>query len=288
LINPVVVASHSCITGEGPLWHPDDQQLYWTDIPSGIVYRYDPASGNSEIAYRGAPVGGMTLQEDGRFLFFMEKGAIARWDRHSRNNELHYLIRELPLERNCRFNDVIADPLGRVFCGTTNNTYDAGRLYCLDTDGSIHLMFETGLSNGMGFAPDGTGFYHIDSTARTITRYDYDQASGSLGNPHLVIQAKDGMPDGMTVDSEGYLWIAFYQGGMVIRSTPQGEIVQRIPFPVKHTTSLTFANPHHDTLYITTAKGDRNPDSSIGAGALFRLNVGVSGIPEFRSKIQFS
>lgn len=128
--------------GEGPVWHPLEKRLYWTDIETGRMFRYDPASGNHEQFYSGPRVGGFTVQPDGSLLLFRDKGNIALW----RNGEIvKTIVEELPEEHAGRFNDVRADPQGRVFCGTlTNAAPNTGRLYRLDTDGRITKIRDDG------------------------------------------------------------------------------------------------------------------------------------------------
>ena len=107
----------ACETGENPLWHAIEQKLYWCDIPNGRIFRFDPATGLHEQCYEGRPVGGFTVQYDGSLLLFMDRGTIARWH----DGELTEIVESIPAELESRFNDVIADPKGRVYCGTTVN-----------------------------------------------------------------------------------------------------------------------------------------------------------------------
>ena len=111
---PELIADHQCECGENPLWHPAEKRLYWVDIPTGRMFRYDPATGAHEQCYAGEVVGGFTVQEDGALLLFMARGAVRAW----RDGFLGTAVPEIPRERESRFNDVIADPLGAVFGGT--------------------------------------------------------------------------------------------------------------------------------------------------------------------------
>jgi sugar lactone lactonase YvrE len=283
-IEPELIVDRQCALGEGPLWHPLDRRLYWTDITGGRVLRYDPASGTHEVCYEGETVGGFTIQADGALLLFMARGAVKRWC----EGELTTVIEDIPDERESRFNDVIADPAGRVFCGTMPVGERPGRLYRLDLDGVLFPVLEdAGVSNGMGFTPDRRQFFHTDSTKRTITRFDYDEATGALSEPHLFIRALEGegIPDGMTVDAEGFLWSARWDGGCVARYAPDGDEVLRVPFPARRVTSVTFGGEGCADLYVTTAGGDDRATYGPGAGALFRLRPGVRGLPEFLSRV---
>ena len=109
-MEPEKIVDYACYIGENPLWHPQEKRLYWTDIPAGRLFRYDPAIGQHEACYTGAPVGGFTFQADGGLLLFMEQGKIAKW----RGGELETIIESIPEVHGSRFNDVIADPQGRV------------------------------------------------------------------------------------------------------------------------------------------------------------------------------
>ena len=152
-MEPELVADYQCQVGEGPMWHPMEKRVYWTDIPTGRMFRFDPSTGEHERFYEGEEVGGFTVQDDGALLLFMATGAVARW----RDGDLSHIVDEIPEERESRFNDVIADPAGRVFCGTMPTGDSLGRLYRLDLDGSLTVVLEgIGISNGMGFTPGPT------------------------------------------------------------------------------------------------------------------------------------
>lgn len=281
---PELIADYQCHNAENPLWHPFEQRLYWTDIPTGRLFRYDPATNTSEQIYSGEPVGGFTIQADGSLLLFKTRGTIEIWQ----EGKITTVIAEIPQERESRFNDAIADPNGRVFCGTMPTPKRKGRLYRLDTDGSLTVMLEgISVSNGMGFTPDRKQFYHTDSDEREIYLFDYDQFSGNLSNKRVRITTPvgEGVPDGMTVDASGYIWSARWDGGHLFRYTPDGTEILRVPFPAKKVTSVTFGGSDCTDIYVTTAGGDRRDEEGAGAGAVFRLNLGIRGVPEFLSKI---
>ncbi len=283
---PELIADYACIVGEGPLWHPDEGRVYWTDITGGKLFRYTPATGEHEQCYAGDQVGGFTIQEDGALLLFMARGAVKTW----RDGKLTTVIEDIPDERESRFNDVIADPRGRVFCGTMPTPTRKGRLYRLDTDGSLTVMLEDiGCSNGMGFTPDRSQMYYTDSEAYKIYLFDYDESTGDLSNEHVFEQHEPsgGLPDGMTVDSAGRVWSARWDGSALVCYDPDGSIVQTIDFPVKKVSCATFGGPEYEDLYVTTAGGDQKETDGALAGSLFRLRLpGVRGVPEFRSRIR--
>jgi sugar lactone lactonase YvrE len=283
-LQPTLVADYACETGENPLWHPIEQRLYWTDIPAGRLFRYDPAHGNHEQCYQGRPVGGFTIQENGSLLLFMNRGTIAFW----RDGKLVEIVPEIPDERASRFNDVIADSRGRVFCGTMSTDERKGRLYRLDVDGSLHLLLEgIGCSNGMAFTLDGRGFYYTDSFAREIYLFDYNVQDGSITNRRVFARfaEADGLPDGVTLDSEGRLWCAMWDGACIVRLRPDGSVETRIALPTRKVSSVTFGGSEYSDLYITSAGGHTKKEEGPFAGSLFRLEGQIRGVPEFFSRI---
>ena len=281
---PELIADYACEVGENPLWHAAEQRLYWLDIPAGAIFRYDPASGRHEQCWSGEPIGGFTIQRDGSLLLFMARGAINIW----REGQLTTVIGEIPDERTGRFNDVIADPTGRVFCGTAPAQPHRSRLYRLDINGTYAKLLD-GLefANGMGFTPDYSAMYLTDSAGRKIYRFDYEQATGAITNQRVFLDGSaDGLPDGMTVDADGYIWSARWDGSCLIRYTPDGVAVQRIAFPVKKVSSVIFGGADYRDMYITTAGGNNKPDEGKLAGGLFRLRLNIQGRPEHLSNIQ--
>ena len=281
---PELIADYGCVTGEGPLWHADEKRVYWLDIPQGRMLRYDPATGKHEQCYQGEIVGGATLQADGTLLMFMAKGAVKVW----RDGFVRTILEEIPDERESRFNDVIADPGGRVFCGTMPAKDRLGRLYRLDPDGTLTKLLEgITCSNGMGFTPDRKQMYYTDSMKREIYLFDYDEGTGDISNQRLFVRTPegDGIPDGMTVDAEGFIWSARWDGSCLVRFRPDGSEDRRIMFPAKKVSCPIFGGYNHADIYVTTAGGQNKATEGAGAGALFRMNLGIRGVPEFRSRI---
>lgn len=283
-MNLELIADYNCIVGEGPMWHPIENAVYWADIPQGRIFRYDPNTGEHGLFFEGGEVGGFTVQDDGSLLLFMESGTVASL----RQGKLEYLIDEIASERDTRFNDVIADPAGRVFCGTMPSDSHLGSLYRLDTDGSIsHVLGGIGISNGMGFTPDGKQMYYTDSPTHNIYIFDYDIATGELSNQRVFVNTgeNDGIPDGMTVDAEGYVWSARWDGSSLVRYSPQGEQVNRIWFPARKVSSVIFGGGDYTNMYVTTAGGQDKTGEGPGAGCLYRINLGITGKREYLSKV---
>lgn len=279
-----LIADVPCEIGENPLWHPVEQRLYWTDIPRGRIYRYDPETRIHEEIYRGRPVGGFTFQSGGGLLLFMDRGGIDIW----RDGSVCQLLEEIPAERESRFNDVIADPTGRVFCGTMASNHEKGRLYRRDVDGTLRVVL-SGIecSNGLAFGPEGRSFFYTDSLRGEIYRFEYSALSGEIKERQVFTSfpAAEGLPDGLTIDTDGCLWSAFWDGSCVVRLSPEGTVIDRVKVPTPKTSSLSFGGQHFDELYITTAGGAQRGAENPHAGALFSCLVGMRGFPENSSQI---
>lgn len=281
-----VVANYGHRIGENPLWHPDEARLYWCDIYEGRLYRYDPASGAHEQVFEGDRIGGFTFEADGSVLLFQDAGAIRRW----RDSEgIVETVVDPGAVHDQRFNDVIADPEGRVFCGTYAPEGDStAALYRLDTDGTLtEVRNGLALSNGLGFSPDRSTLYHTESYAGTVHQYDYDVATGAISEPStfVSVDTDDGIPDGLTVDAEGDVWSAMFGGGCVVRYATDGTIRGRLAVPTAVVTSLTFGGRRLDALYVTTGGGDDPETYGPQAGTLYRFPAEVTGHTEYRSRI---
>ncbi|NLT43118.1 MAG: SMP-30/gluconolactonase/LRE family protein [Anaerolineae bacterium] len=283
-MQPEIVADTQCEIGENPLWHPLEKRVYWTDIPRGRMYWYDPATGAHKCFYEGDVVGGFTIQADGALLLFMARGAIKLW----KSGQFTTIIDEIPAERESRFNDVIADPYGRVYCGTMSTESRLGRLYLLETDATLKLILDNvGTSNGLGFTRDQKSVYHTDSRKREIYRFKLHYDTGYLSHRQVFVSVPEGEggPDGMTVDAEGRVWSARWDGGCLVRYDAEGKEERRIEFPARKVSSLTFGGDKYEDVYVTTAGGQDRENEGSGAGALFRVQVGVKGVPEFMSRV---
>ena len=280
-----VIANLKCHTGEGPMWHPDEKCLYWVDIPAAKLFRFCPETGETTTYDTGAAVGGYTIHEDGRLLLFMAEGAVKLWQNGA---VVETVIESLPEEHGNRFNDVIADPEGRVFCGVMSTKQRKGRLYRLDPNGDITVVLEnTGTANGMGFSPDLKQMYFCDSHERTISLFDYDRETGELTNRRIIVKTEgdEGKPDGMTIDAEGFVWSARWDGSRLVKMTPEGKRLDHVLFPVKKVSCVTFGGDDLTDMYVTTAGSYDTAENGKLAGALFHLNLGVKGRAEFRSRL---
>ncbi len=282
---PEVVVDCGCELGEGVLWHPDEGVVYWTDIVNGRLYRYDPLTETHEKVYEKGEIGGLTFQIDGSLLLFMEDGAVRKFD----GGKVKTIIKKIPDEVGGRFNDVIADPLGRVFCGTMPKEGRPGRLYRLRSTGKLELLFDdVELPNGMGFSPDKTRFYFTDTRSRRIYVFNYDGTTGEISDRRTFayVPESNGDPDGLAVDSDGYVWSARWDGGCIVRHDRGGEATERIKLPAKKVTSLSFGGKDYNEIYISTAGGDKRAEEGELAGSLFKITFeNLTGHPEFKSRV---
>lgn len=281
-----VVASQSEL-GEGPVWHPLEQVLYWVDIFQGRFHRFDPRSGDHQVKDLGLVITAMALRASGGFVLATGKG-FAFYD--PALGRLEFLgDPDADETGDTRFNDGKTDRQGRFWAGKMGS-HPTNSLFCLLPDRSIRRM-ESGvnISNGLGWSPDNRTFYFTDSPARVIYAYDFDPLSGSIANRRVFASIPDapreGFPDGLAIDEEGYIWSARWGGWKVVRYAPDGSIEREIAMPVEFPTSCAFGGPELDELYITSAYveirdlADRRAMQP-QAGDVFRLKTHVRGLPE--------
>ena len=280
-MQPQLLVNEHCRCGENPLYDEARDVLYWCDIPAGRIFALDVKSDAHRTVYQGEECGAFTLQEDGTLLLLLH-GEAALLDPDS--GHLTPLENDIVCETG-RFNDCIADPRGRVFAGTMGaNNQKNGALFALDADlNAVEICAGTGCSNGLAFTPELRGLYWADSTAKTVYRFDYDERSGALSNRREWLQTPDLVPDGLTVDASGNLWIAFYDGGFLRFYDANANLIEEVDIASKHVTSCVFGGANFEHLFVTTAGGKEGDDSL--DGALFRLTPPIGGRAEFRSKI---
>ena len=268
--------------GEGPLWYPEEELLYWVDIEGESFHRYSLETGKGDTVQVGQPIGCLAFRESGGLVFGLRDG-LAFWDKET--SEIEIIDNPETGRSNARFNDGKVGPGGRFWAGTLGED-DQSCLYKLDPDGSIHIM-ETGIqiSNGIGWSPDHKIMYYTDSHLRVIYAYDFDLDSGSISNRRdfVKVPVEDGFPDGLTVDSEGFVWSAHWDGWRLTRYDPNGKIERIVYLPVQRPTSCTFGGRDLDQLFITSAwtgLNDTERREQPLAGDLFLLKTDVKGQKE--------
>lgn len=269
--------------GEGPIWRRREQALYWVDIEDTAYFRYDPASGGGapERIDVGVHIGALGARAAGGLVLACSQG-FAIWDTGSR---LRLLGNPEAAKVGCRFNDGAVDRRGRFWAGTLGDPFN-NALYRLDPDGTIQQL-ATGfdICNGIGWSPDNRTMYFTDSTPAVIYAFDFDLESGAIANRRVFADSSDhpGLPDGLTVDSEGGIWSARWGAGCVERYDPAGKLERTLPVPATFPTSIAFGGAQLDTLYITSANTeiprDRRGQHPLD-GDLFHVHLDVRGLPE--------
>jgi sugar lactone lactonase YvrE len=278
----LVVDAHA-ICGEGPVWHPDQQIVSWVDIDGRRVHWYDPATHVDTSVDVGQEVGAALPRRSGGLILALRDGFAAL-----EGDSPRMLVEVEADNPDNRMNDGKCDAAGRLFAGTMAfaQHHGAGALYRLDPDLRVtRVLTNVSISNGIDWSLDGTRMYYIDTPTRGLDVFDFDPATGELGARERMITFPDahGSPDGMTVDAEGYLWIAFWGGWAVRRYRPDGTFDREIKVPAAQTSSCAFGGPDLGDLYITTAgrniTGTERAAEQPHAGGLFRCRPGVKGRP---------
>jgi sugar lactone lactonase YvrE len=279
-----LVADVRAVLGEGPVWVEREQALYWVDIKGYKVFRHTPGDGalkTWETPYR---VCSLAPRASEGFIAGTEDG-FSRVDLAA--DRFIPLVNPEPGRLTNRFNDGKLDRSGRFWAGTMDNdeVEASGALYRLDPDGRWARVDDGyKVTNGPAFSPDGRLMYHNDSARQVTYLFDLDDAgNASNRRVHLQFGEGDGYPDGMTVDSEGCLWIAFWDGWSVRRFSPGGELIDHIEVPVARPTSCAFGGTALDQLFITSAGiglSDEERRMQPNAGGLFMAVPGVAGIAD--------
>jgi D-xylonolactonase len=281
------------------MWDHKNQMFYWSDMLAGQIWSYNPANQKIELTAEGKNVSGFSMNREGGFVCACHQG-LYLWDK---NHGWRLIASEFEGQA-LHSNDAVADAKGRFIFGTTfydqtvGDNYTKGRLYSVATDGKISIIDEGWhLSNGIGFSPDNKVIYVTDTVPRIIYKYDYDLAAGTMRNKKVFVKIPDtdGIPDGMTVDAEGFVWSALWYGSAVVRFDPDGKEERRIHVPSGQTSSVMFGGPDFTDLYVTTAAevvrlsaAPKGYDfDAPHNGSLYRFHPGIRGLPEHFANIVF-
>jgi sugar lactone lactonase YvrE len=272
-----------CTLAEGPLWDPARGQVHWLDIVAGTVHtgRLDGQQVTAQTALVvDETAGALALADDGGLLVAGTKALV-----HVRADGSRQWGPPLLPPGPSRLNDGQVDPAGGFVVGSLSRDGREGGevLLRVAPGGAVQVLDDDlTLSNGLGWSPDGTVLYSIDSVPGVVYRRRWDPASGQAGPREVLARVSDGTPDGMCVDAEGRLWVALYGAGQVHCLLPDGTLVGAVDVPAPHTTSCAFVGPDLDLLVVTTATENlsreqrrAHPDS----GRLFTARVGASGRP---------
>lgn len=269
--------------GEGPCWSPALNALLWVDLHAGVLHRLDLRDDSHREYLVGQPVSAIVPRSEG-FLVALRDG-IAELD--DLGSTVHMVKSFLPDRSLMRCNDAACDSRGRLWVGTMADDCSPGRggVYRFTSEGDLVLMIpDTTIANGIGWSPEDDMMYFIDSAAKTIDRFAWNPDEGSIGRRSVFVDTAEwaGMPDGMAVDADGCVWVAFFGGGAVRRFTPAGRLDVAVTLPVTQVTSCAFGAGELDTLFITTGcrgLNARQRQEQPQAGNLFACHPPARGHP---------
>jgi sugar lactone lactonase YvrE len=272
--------------GEVPVWDVAEQALYWVDIEGKLLQRLTPATGKVERWQMPERIACFALREKGGMIVAFASG-IAFYDLDT--GGIEWIARPDPVPTN-RFNEGKCDRRGRFWAGTMDDRLKehSASLFRVDPDLRVTKVLDgIGISNSIVWSLDDREFYFADTLDGVIDRFDFDADKGAISNRRRVVDLHDtGIgPDGSTIDTEGYLWNAQWDGWRVARYAPDGRLDRVVELPVQKPTSCMFGGPDLRTLYVTSAIWDLTPEQLKDqpmAGGLFALDVGIGGVPEPR------
>lgn len=284
-----LVVDARCELGEGPVWHARSERLLWVDIVGRAIHWYRPADGTTgawAVEQRTGTIwpraaGGIVVADELGFAWLEppeDEGSGVLLERHA-------IAEVLADDPAVRMNDGAVDPAGRFWAGSM--AFDAhpggGALYRLDPDGSVTTVLDgVTISNGIDWMPDGRTMIHTDTETHRLDAYPFDPATGSLGErwTFATIEPADGLPDGLTIDADGGVWVALWGHGEIRRYTADGRIDRRLWIPASAATKPAFGGLGLDELYITSARSALDEAGRLRephAGGLFRVRPGVRG-----------
>ena len=296
MTNCCVLVDDGNLCGEAPIWDARATKLYWVDCLSSKLFAFDWNTKARAVVLENFEVNGLALNEPGGFVLSNNAGV---WLWGGTGDPL--LIAAQVGDVKLQLNECVADSHGRLLTGTCfytpSQTFPLGHLVSVGTDGSAQILDDGfHLANGLCFSPDSKILYFADSLERTIFAYSYDSLRGTVSNKaaFVKVDSNAGLPDGLTVDSEGFVWSAEWYGSCVKRYDPDGKLERRIVIPAKQVSSLAFGGPDLTEMFITSAaKSEPMPgmppayDASSGyfGGALFRINGDIRGRLEHKANI---
>jgi sugar lactone lactonase YvrE len=277
------VAEH----GEGPVWDAAGNRLLCVDMEVGDLLAVDPSSGAVQRAHVDDVLALLRPRRAGGWAMGVRRGfALLDGDVDAllAGSLAPRKLPELWSTDAVRMNEGGCDPQGRLYCGSMayEQTPGAGSLYRLDPDGSTRVVLEgTTVSNGLGWSPDGSRTYYVDTPTRRVDLLHVDPATGDVvgREPFVEVPEGPGDPDGLTVDAEGGVWVALYGGGGVLHYDAAGTLLERVDVPTPNTTACALGGPGLSTLFVTTSQQGLDTSAEPLAGAVFTHAAGVAGLP---------
>ncbi|MFI0444017.1 SMP-30/gluconolactonase/LRE family protein [Actinomadura sp. 6N118] len=257
--------------GEGPTWDPATRRLLWVDVLASKIHTYHPGTGSDEVFSADQHVGAAKPRANGGLVANLRDG-VGLYDP---DGTFHWLAHHP--EEGCRANDAAVAPDGALWAGTMR--YDeapgGGKLRRVTADGTVTtIRSDVTVSNGIAWSPDHSLMYYVDTPTRRIDVLDSD-VPDPVFRPFVHVP---GLPDGLTVDADGCVWVALWSGGRVLRYTPAGTLDRTVEIPARQTTACAFGGPDLRDLYVTTATTAAPPDDS-HAGSLFVVPNAGQGLP---------
>ncbi|MGB2646476.1 MAG: SMP-30/gluconolactonase/LRE family protein [Pseudolabrys sp.] len=272
------------VLGEVPLWHPTENALYWIDLFKPAIHRLQILDRRVKTWTPPEKLGSFALRAEGGLLIAGRSG-LSLFD--PSNGHLDKIIDPEADNTENILNDGRCDRRGRFWVGSMNKmlTHASGRLYRFEQQRLDVVAKGIWVPNSICWSPDDRRMYFADSHLRTIFAYEFDIDSGTIGGRQefACMESIPGVPDGSSVDSEGFLWNAVFDGGCLVRYAPDGRTDRVVPLPVSRPSACTFGGPDLATLYVTTARFRLPPEKLATepyAGGLLAIDVGVKGLPE--------
>jgi sugar lactone lactonase YvrE len=288
---PRPISPPGALLGESPVWDAAADQLLWVDLWGGTLHATDPATGLTETAEVGPPLSAVVPTTRGTRVVVSGLCILELSDHETRH------LADVPEAPCMRANDAAVDPAGRLWVGTMTlpqRPYRPGGLWRLDTGARtpVRVVNDVALANGIAWSPPGDTLYFVDSLRQRVMAYPFDVDSGTLGTGGLFVDIprEGGMPDGITVDRDGAVWVVLAGGGTARRYSASGALEERLTLPTRYPTSCAFGGAALEDLFITTGcrpapAGDRPAEVARGAGALFAASVTTGGLPASQMEV---
>jgi L-arabinonolactonase len=283
------VSDAKAVLGEGPFWDVAGQRLYWVDIKSRLIHQFDPSTGIDRRWSTPEVVGSLAVREKGGLIVALRSGFYF-YDLELGQATPAAIPSDHPTQN--RFNDGKTDRQGRFWSGSMDDKEKepTGGLYRLDANRNCEkLVSGITVSNSLCWSPNSRTMYFADSPRRTVWAWDFEPEDGTISNRRVLIQfsEKEGVPDGATVDAEGFIWLAHWDGWQVARYDPKGRVCQIVKFPVQRPTCPMLGGPKLNLIYVTSASinlSKRELSEQGYAGGLFVFEADVPGLPEMPFK----
>jgi sugar lactone lactonase YvrE len=281
VLNAELAVKLNCNLGEGPFWDSKKQELYFVDISNKQVLIFAPSSNSVEAITFDQEIGAVLLDQNSELIVAARDGLYAA----TRDGDLKTLLAPIDFgDSSIRCNDAKCDANGRIWVGTMAFDFKQGAasLYSFDSENLKEVLSDLTIANGLGWSPDQKTMYFIDSLTSRVDSFDFDLASGAISNrqPFVTFSDPGVIPDGMTTDEEGGIWVALFGGSAVRRFDSSGKLTHTVSVPATQVTSCCFGGPDMSELFITTAQYAMDADTLSRdplAGSLFRVKTSFKG-----------